>query len=224
MNANSNGDGNGAVAAYLRVSTRDQKLDSQRREVERCLDARGLDGVRWFTDKATGSNTERPGFQKMQTEIAARRVKEVVVWKLERAFRNALDCLRTVEEWERLGVSLRIMDLGGQPIDTKSAAGKFMLTVIAAVAEMERANAKERQRAGIDAWLAKLEKAGKSHPGGRPRGAYKVDPKRVAELRSRGLTYDEIGKALGISRPTVRKMLTLAGINRRSGRPSNPVH
>ncbi len=58
-----------SIAAYIRVSTKDQKLDGQRQEIQRCLDARGLTDVRWFTDKATGSNTERPGFQKLQEAV-----------------------------------------------------------------------------------------------------------------------------------------------------------
>ena len=189
------------VAAYIRVSTADQKLDSQRREVERYLTGQGLEGVQWFSDKATGANTKRPGFLKLQAEIGARKIRTVVTWKLDRAFRNALDCLRTVEEWDQLGVSLRIIDLGGQPIDTKSAAGKFMLTVVAAVAEMERANSRERQRAGIQAIRDK--NGGRCTWGGRRTGSTTIDYDRADALWDSGLKITEIARSLGCSRASL---------------------
>ena len=167
------------TAVYLRVSSKGQKLASQRAEVERYITGQGFEGVRWYSDKASGANVERNGFQRLQADIGAGKVRTVVTWKLDRAFRNALDCLRTVEEWDRLGVSLRVVDLGGQAIDTKSAAGKFLLTVVAAVAEMERANSKERQRAGIEA--ARKKNNGRCPWGGRPEGTTTIDYKRATE-------------------------------------------
>ena len=191
----------GMTAAYARVSSKGQKLASQRQELERYLTGQGIDDARWFTDKASGASTARPGFEKLQAAIGRREVSTVIVWKLDRAFRNALDCLRCVEEWQRLGVSLRIIDLGGQPIDTKSAAGKFMLTVVAAVAEMERSNARERQRAGIEA--ARKRNGGKCPWGGRPKGATTIDYARAEQLRARGLRISEIAQALGCSRQSL---------------------
>ena len=69
--------------------------------------------------------------------------------KLDRMFRNAGDCLTTVEKWERGGVSLHVVDLGGNAIDTQSAAGRFMLVVMAGVSEMERNLTRERTRAAM---------------------------------------------------------------------------
>ena len=186
------------VAAYIRVSSKGQKLDSQRQEIERYIRAQDFDNVQWFKDKATGANTERPGFRALQRAVGRREVDTVVAWKLDRAFRNALDCLQTVEEWDRLGVSLRIIDLGGQPIDTKSAAGKFMLTVVAAVAEMERATSKERQRAGIEAARARGAKWG-----GRKTGSTTIDYRRAEKLVAKGLRVSEVAQALGCSRASL---------------------
>ncbi len=189
------------TAAYARVSSRGQKLASQRQELERYLAGQDIDDAKWFTDKASGASTDRPGFKALQDAIGRREIGTVIVWKLDRAFRNALDCLRAVEEWDRLGVSLRIVDLGGQPIDTKSAAGKFMLTVVAAVAEMERSNARERQRAGIDA--ARKRNGGTCPWGGRPKGATTIDYARADQLHARGLRISEIAQALGCSRQSL---------------------
>ena len=189
------------VAAYIRVSSKGQKLASQRAEVERYLKAQGFDAVKWYTDKASGKNTERKDFQRLQADIGARKVRTVVVWKLDRAFRNALDCLRTVEEWDRLGVSLRIIDLGGQPIDTKSASGKFMLTVMAAIAEMERTNSRERQAAGIQA--VRDANDGRCTWGGRQTGTVTIDYARADELRRSGIRVAEIARSLGCSRQSL---------------------
>ena len=148
--------------------------------------------------KASGADTKRPGLDKLQADIGNRKVKTVIVWKLDRAFRNALDCLRTVDEWDRLGCSLRVIDLGGQPIDTKSASGKFMLTVVAAVAEMERTNSRERQAAGI----AAAREAGVVW-GGRKRGSTVIDYARADQLRASGLRVAEIARSLGCSRQSL---------------------
>lgn len=59
---------------------------------------------------------------------------------------DAGDCLATVERWEKSGVSLHVADLGGNAIDTTSAAGRFMLVVLAGAAEMERNLTRERTR------------------------------------------------------------------------------
>ena len=69
--------------------------------------------------------------------------------KLDRGFRNADDCLTTVEQWERKGIALHVADLGGNAIDTTSAAGRFMLVVLAGAAEMERNLTRERTRAAL---------------------------------------------------------------------------
>ena len=69
--------------------------------------------------------------------------------KLDRMFRNAGDCLTTVEKWEKSGVALHVVDLGGNAIDTTSAAGRFMLVVLAGAAEMERNLTRERTRSAM---------------------------------------------------------------------------
>ena len=69
--------------------------------------------------------------------------------KLDRMFRNAADCLTTVEKWDRTGISLHVIDLGGNAIDTTSAAGRFILVVLAGAAEMERNLTRERTRSAM---------------------------------------------------------------------------
>lgn len=105
-------------------------------------------------------------------EAASKRaVRAVVAFKLDRLFRNAGDCLTVVEGWERRGVALHLIDLGGQAIDTSSAAGKFFLTVMAGAAEMERNQIRERTRAGMAEKRARCEYTGGQVPYGYVVGA-----------------------------------------------------
>ena len=76
------------AAAYIRVSTSGQNLDGQRRTVESYVEAQGYDAT-WFEDKASGKDTDRPGWQSLVSAIGRREIATVVVWKLDRAFRNA---------------------------------------------------------------------------------------------------------------------------------------
>ena len=91
----------------------------------------------------------RDGGRRLLEAIKGRRAGAVIMLKLDRMFRNAGDCLSTVEQWERAGVALHIIDLGGNAIDTTSAAGRFMLVVLAGAAEMERNLTRERTKSAM---------------------------------------------------------------------------
>jgi len=91
----------------------------------------------------------RDGGQRLLTTIRERKADAVVMLKLDRMFRNAGDCLATVEKWEKAGAALHVVDLGGNAIDTTSAAGRFMLVVLAGAAEMERNLTRERTRSAM---------------------------------------------------------------------------
>ncbi len=91
----------------------------------------------------------RDGGQRLLSALKGREAESVVMLKLDRMFRNAGDCLSTVEKWERAGVALHVVDLGGNAIDTTSAAGRFMLVVLAGAAEMERNLTRERTRSAM---------------------------------------------------------------------------
>lgn len=87
---------------------------------------------------------ERVGGSRLIALANARSVGAIVVARLDRAFRRMVDCLYWCDEWARLGITLHIVDLGGATVNTSSAAGKFMLQVLAAAAEMERNLLSER--------------------------------------------------------------------------------
>src|SRR6185295_6880917 len=79
----------------------------------------------------------RPRGQELTALVRSGSVRAIVGTKLDRLFRDTVDCLSTVEEWSRRDVALHLLDLGGQSIDTSSATGEFFLTLLAGLAQME---------------------------------------------------------------------------------------
>jgi DNA invertase Pin-like site-specific DNA recombinase len=108
----------------------------------------------------------RPAGLALLARIKQGGIGAVVVLKLDRLFRCAADCLITTELWEDEGVGLHIVDLGGNSIDTTSAAGRFMLTVLAGAAEMERNLVRERTSAALSRKRSRGEKTGGRVPYG----------------------------------------------------------
>ncbi len=163
---------------------------------------------------------QRPGGGELASALRKREATHVIMLKLDRGFRNAADCLATVEKWQQWGVTLHIIDLGGNAIDTASAAGKFMLTVLAGAAEMERNITSERTRAAlqvkrmrgqrISRWASfgnRIMADGSIEPDDRERGVITL----VHELKSRGLSLRLIATEL------VTRQLT-----GRNGQPISP--
>jgi DNA invertase Pin-like site-specific DNA recombinase len=64
----------------------------------------------------------RPGGERLVELLRKRRVARIIAFKLDRLFRNCADCLANVEAWERAGIALHLIDLGGSAVDTSSAA------------------------------------------------------------------------------------------------------
>jgi DNA invertase Pin-like site-specific DNA recombinase len=184
------------VAAYVRVSTAGQNEAGQRAEIERWLTGNGIDpaGVRWFVDKKTGDNLQRPAFEKLQAAIFAGEVGALVVYKLDRLSRKLRDGINLLSDLCDRG--LRVVSVT-QGIDFNGTVGKMIASVLFAVAEMEQETRRERLSAGI----AVAKKEGKYT--GRKPGTTKAKPARALKLREQGLSADEIAKALGVSRNTV---------------------
>lgn len=125
--------------AYVRVSTEEQNEARQRE----ALSVRGID--KWFIEKSSGKDTEhRPEFQRMIEWV--REGDTIYIHDLSRIARSTLDLLHLLNTLADKGVAL-VSDK--ESIDTGTATGKLIITVIAAINEFERANLLERQREGI---------------------------------------------------------------------------
>jgi DNA invertase Pin-like site-specific DNA recombinase len=82
-------------------------------------------------------------------KLIANGVCHVVALKMDRLFRNAGDALNHVEEWAKAGISLHLVDMGGQSVNTDTSMGKMMVTMLAGFAEFERNMIAERTTAAL---------------------------------------------------------------------------
>lgn len=191
------------TAIYCRVSTTSQNLAGQKKEINAWLSGHNITDATWYSDKATGNNTDRSGFQKLQKAIFDGTVKTIVVWKLDRISRNLVEGINILQEWLNAGV--RVVSVT-QQLDFSGTTGKMIASVLFAVAEMETELRRERQSAGIS--VAKEE--GKYQ--GRKVGSRKLKkgPHRAKQLVASGNSYREVSRLLGVSVGTVSNYLKTA--------------
>ena len=160
----------GQRIAYIRVSAVDQNLESQKELLQKCTINK------WFEEKISGKNTDRPQLQAMLEYV--REGDTVYVKDLSRLARNTKDLLDIVEYLTNKGVALKSIK---ESIDTSSNFGKLMITFLAAIYEFERANLLERQKDGIA--VAKLK--------GKYKGRKKVDkPANFSEVYQKWLNRE----------------------------------
>ena len=184
------------VFAYCRVSTSGQTTDNQLQEIA----AAGFNVLqtRAIAETISGSIAacERPGFKKLMEKLEAGDV--LVVTKLDRLGRNAMDVRQTVEALADLGVKVHCMALGG--VDLTSPAGKMTMAVISAVAEFERDLLIERTQAG----LARAKSEGKVL--GRPRALSDAQEAEALQRLDDGEAVAAVARALKTSRATVMRV------------------
>lgn len=188
------------VGVYVRVSTASQNEAGQRREITRWLTGNGIEpqSARWYVDKQTGDNLNRPAFERLQGDVFRGEVGTIVVYKLDRLSRKMRDGINTLSDWCERGI--RVVATS-QMIDFNGTIGKMLAAVLLGVAEMEQETRRERQAAGI----AAAKERGIYQ--GRKAGTTKGKPDRAKKLAERGLTQQEIATALGVSRRTVVRYL-----------------
>ena len=186
------------IAVYVRVSTVGQNIDGQKNEIQRWLDGNGIVDAEWYIDKSTGTNFDRPAFERLQRDIFDGQVKTVVVWKLDRLSRSLRDGINVLSDW--CDRDLRIVATS-QMIDFNGTVGKLLASVLLGVAEMENETRKERQAVGIAAAKAKGIYLG------RKKGTTKKKPATAQRFRDKGLTHDEIAQAMGVNVRTVFRYL-----------------
>jgi len=222
--------------AYIRVSTEEQathglSIPAQKEAINAYAQMRGLQIIEFIVDAGVSGGRPlgaRPGGRKLLALLAEGRASHVVSLRLDRLFRSASDCLATVEDWTKRGFVLHLLDVSGNSLDTSSAAGKFMLTILAAVAEMERNLIAERIR-NVLGWKRKNGKVFGHEPYGFARDGDDLIPveaeqralELILELRARGYSLRKIARTLearGIptkrggkwAPATVRKLLARA--------------
>ncbi len=181
----------GALVGYARVSTADQVLDRQ-------LDALAEVGCsKVFSDRGvSGARTVRPG---LTDALAYLRPSDtLVVQSLDRLGRRTADLLRLIADLDERGVAIRILNLG---VDTGTPAGRMVLTVMAALAQMEKEILAERTRDGLAAARARGRR------GGRPPSLTAEQVEHLHALAEQGHSAAGIARILGTSDRTVRRHL-----------------
>ena len=148
--------GTGA-ALYCRVSTADQaehgnSIDMQRSRLEAYAVAAGLEVKAIFIEEAISGTiplADRPEGKNLVSMISSGEVAHVIFLKLDRAFRSASDALATVERWDRAGIGVHFVDHGGASMNTSSAIGRMIFTMLAGFAQFERDLTSERTAAAL---------------------------------------------------------------------------
>ncbi len=177
--------------AYIRVSSVGQSLDVQRDKVL----AAGLEPKNVFEEKRSGLDTGRPELKSCLR--ALRKGDSLVITKIDRLARSAVDLLNIVKQLEKDGVSLRVLD---QAIDSGTPAGRALLQMLAVFAEFETAIRMERQMDGIAKAKAKGVRFGR-----RP----KTTPEKVLQIRlmRETMTVPQIMSATGLSKASIYRAL-----------------
>jgi putative DNA-invertase from lambdoid prophage Rac len=182
--------------AYCRVSTADQTTDNQVREIAAAGFA--VEPKRVVEETVSGSVAamERAGFARLVDRLEADDV--LIVTKLDRLGRNAMDVRATVERLAAEGVRVHCLALGG--VDLTSAAGKMTMGVLSAVAEFERDLLIERTQAG----LTRAKAEGKVL--GRPSALSRDQQEAVRARRAAGASLGALAKEFGVSRAAIQRV------------------
>jgi putative DNA-invertase from lambdoid prophage Rac len=181
--------------AYARVSTVEQTPENQTREIEAA--GFGIERHRIITETISGSTAIalRKGFSRLLDKMEKGDV--LVVTKLDRLGRDAIDVSMTVAKLEKIGIRVHCLALGG--VDLTSSAGKMTMNVINAVAQFERDLLIERTQAGLD----RAKAQGKTL--GRPPALSLDQQKTVREKIDNGEAISAIARQFSTSRQTIMR-------------------
>lgn len=142
------GNGSNRALCYVRVSTVEQSkfgfsLDVQEERLRAYCRMAGLEVAELIREEGVSASIplgKRPAGSKLLGQVSS----HIVCLKLDRLFRDAEDALRQTKAWDRAGITLHLVDLGGTSLSTGSAMGRMFLTLMAGCAELERNLVAER--------------------------------------------------------------------------------
>jgi DNA invertase Pin-like site-specific DNA recombinase len=178
------------IIGYARISTTEQKLDSQ----QDALRASGVEKI--FADTITGTARSRPQLDRMLDQLRPGDV--VVVAKYDRLARSLKDLLEIVDQIQERGAGFRSL---AEDIDTTTPAGRLIFHVFASIAQFERERIAERTREGLEAARRR------GRVGGRPpvlSPDQQVEVRRMRDVEGRAIS--EIAKLFKVSAKTVRRI------------------
>jgi DNA invertase Pin-like site-specific DNA recombinase len=187
------------AAIYLRVSTTDQSVDNQRRELTEAAQRHGWNVVAEFSDagiSGTKGRDRRPGFDRLCKAITRRDIDLVAAWSVDRLGRSLQHLVTFLSELQASGVDLY---LHRQGLDTSTPAGRALFGMMGIFAEFERALIVGRTVAG----LARAKANGKVL--GRPKVASEVETAVLASLAA-GTGVVRTAREVGCGVGTVQRI------------------
>lgn len=191
---------------YARVSTDDRGQDPevQLGPMREMAAARGW-SIAEYVDWASASDLRgRARWRQLLEDARGGKVDLILVWKLDRFARSALDALQWLQQLDGAGVGLKILT---QEIDTTSSAGRLVFTILAAVAEMERELIRERVKAGMARAKGQGKRLGRP-PRVQPVTAHPMWPVVIAGLEAGHLNRAEAARKLKVRRATLDAALS----------------
>ena len=182
---------------YMRVSTVDQRPETQLHDLRQMAAQRGYEITQEYTDRISGVKARRPGLDDLMRDARRGRFDVVLVWACDRIARSTRHFLEVLDELSQLNIEFISFR---ESIDTAGPLGRAIVVIIGAIAELERNLIVERVRAGMR--RARLE--------GRHIGRPSLDLDREGILRDRqhGRSIGQIAKEHRVSRTTVHRVLT----------------
>jgi DNA invertase Pin-like site-specific DNA recombinase len=196
------------VAGYARVSTDDQQLSQQVEALMRYCSYKNMEVVKVYQDVGSGKEYKnRPQFKELLQDVREMKYDAVVVFRLDRLFRNVIESVNFIQEWDKRGVRVHSISEG---LDPDTAMGRAMMGIILVLAQLERENISEATKAR----LMLLKDMGKKL--GRP-GISGWQIAKIAELRADGKSIRQIADVMNIKKSTVAKYLSTKGASEKKG-------
>jgi DNA invertase Pin-like site-specific DNA recombinase len=196
------------AAIYVRVSTPDQHVESQLYDLRELAAQRGFEVVHEYEDRGVcGKKARRPGLDLLMADARRKKFSVVLVAAFDRIARSTRNFLQVIDELDSMGIEFISRR---ENVDTNGPMGRLFVTMISAIAELERSLVVDRVKSGMR--RAKLE--------GRQIGRARLDVNReqVVQDRRSGLSLTQVAKKHGISRASVCRLMKEATSN-----PDAPV-
>ena len=185
------------IYGYARVSTSKQlKNGTSIEDQTAALKEAGAEKI--VIDDCTGTKMNRPAFNQLMQDLKAG--DTLIVTKLDRFARTAVEGGAIVEELHKMGVTINVLNMG---VINNSAMGNVILTVMLAFAQFERDMIVERTKAGREARRKEAEARGETFQDFRPRVMDDKQIEHAMELLDSGKSYKEVSELLNVSKSTL---------------------
>jgi DNA invertase Pin-like site-specific DNA recombinase len=196
MDTKSNAPNQTKVAVYARVSTDTQELEHQLSSCERWCQYKELKICGVYKDVGSGKEyRNRPEFLRLRDDLRKGEYDGLVVFRLDRLFRNVVEAVNFIQEWENRGIRLYSIN---ENLDSSTAIGRAMRDIILVLAALERENISEATKARLSTLRADGIRLGRP-----PTKTQWIE--KVALLRSQGKSIRAIAEELNLKTATVGK-------------------